>query len=118
MKPDRDILPVRTVYNGVTQNIGNNYLTSDTPMWFAGPDLIASAIRTGKVPHIVRAIRMVPHGKQAGMQSVNLRGMVKIDPYKDDLFRKIIRATQAAQIGRSALLLAQDSCEFDLRILR
>lgn len=90
VKPDADILPVRTVYNEVTQNIGNNYLTSDKPLWFAGPDLIASIIRTGKVPHIVRAIRMVPHGKQAGMRSVNLRGMVKIDPYKDDLFRTII----------------------------
>ena len=33
---------------------------------------------------------MVPHGKQAGMRSVNLRGMVEIDPYQDDLFRKII----------------------------
>jgi hypothetical protein len=90
VKPDNDILPVRTMYNEVTQNIGNNYLTSDTPIWFAGPDVVASVIRTGKVPHIVRAIRMVPHGKQAGMKSVNLRGMVKIDPYKHDLFRKII----------------------------
>ena len=34
---------------------------------------------------------MVPHGKQAGMKSVNLRrSMVEIDPYHDDLFRKII----------------------------
>jgi hypothetical protein len=90
VKPDGDILPVRTVYNEVTQNIGNNYLTSDTPLWIAGPDLIASLIRTGRVPHIVRAIRLVPHGKQAGMWSISLRGMVKINPYKDDLFRKII----------------------------
>jgi hypothetical protein len=90
VKPDDDILPVRTVYNEVTQNIGNNYLTSETPLWFAGPDVIASVIRTGKVPRIIRAIRMVPHGKQAGMQSVNLRGMVEIDPYEDDLFRKVI----------------------------
>ena len=90
VKADNDILPVRAVYNEVTQNIGNNYLTSDRPLWFAGPDLIASVIRTGRVPHIIRAIRMVPHGKQAGMRSVNLRGMVKIDPYKDDLFRTII----------------------------
>jgi hypothetical protein len=53
VKPDNDILPVRTVYNGVTQNIGNNYLTSDKPIWFAGPDLIASVIRTtGRVPHM------------------------------------------------------------------
>ena len=34
---------------------------------------------------------MVPHGKQAGMASVNLRGsMVEIDPHTDDLFRKVI----------------------------
>jgi hypothetical protein len=90
VKPDGDILPVRTLYNGTTQNIGNNFLTSDTPLWFAGPDLIASIIRTGRVPHIVKAIRMVPRGKQAGMETVNLRGMVTVDPHKDDLFRKII----------------------------
>jgi hypothetical protein len=84
-------LPVRTVYDGVTQNIGNNYLTSDTALWFAGCDLIASAIRgKGKVPRIVKAIRMVPHGKQTGMRSVSLRGMVKINPYEDDLFCKVI----------------------------
>ena len=90
VKPDGDILPVRTVYNEVTHNIGNNYLKSDVPIWFAGPDLIASIIRTGKVPQIVSAIRMVPRGKQVGMRSVNLRGMVEIDPYKDDIFRKVI----------------------------
>jgi hypothetical protein len=28
VRPDNDILPVRTVYNGVTQNIGINCLTS------------------------------------------------------------------------------------------
>jgi hypothetical protein len=94
IRPDGDILPVRTMYNEVTQNIGNNYLhpnpSDPKPQWFAGPDLIASVLLTGKVPHIVRAIRLVPHGKQAGMNSVNLRGMVEIDPYKDDLFRKVI----------------------------
>ena len=91
VQPDNDILPVRTVYDGLTQNIGNNYLSSNTPLWFAGCDVIASAIRTKKGPRILRAIRMVPHGKQAGMKTVNLRGsMVEINPYKDDLFRKVI----------------------------
>jgi hypothetical protein len=91
VQPDNDILPVRTVYDGVTQNIGNNYLSSDTPLWYAGCDVIASAIRTKKAPRILRAIRLVPHGKQAGMKSINLRGsMVEIDPYRDDLFRKVI----------------------------
>jgi len=91
VQPDNDILPVRTVYDGVSQNIGNNYLTSETPLWFAGCDLIASKIRTGKTIRILRAIRLVPHGKQAGMKKINLRGsMVEIDPYKDDIFRKVI----------------------------
>jgi hypothetical protein len=91
VQPDNDILPVRTVYDGVTQNIGNNYLTSQTPLWFAGCDVIASAIRTGRPLQIIRAIRIVPHGKQAGMRAVRLRGsMVEINPYKDDLFRKVI----------------------------
>jgi len=91
VEPDTDILPVRTVYDGVTQNIGNNYLSSKTSLWFAGCDVIGSVIRTGKVPRIIRAIRIMPHGKQKGMKTVRLRGsMVEIDPYKDDLFRKVI----------------------------
>jgi hypothetical protein len=104
VQPDDDILPVRTVYDGVTQNIGNNYLTAGTPLWFAGCDLIASAIRTAKRPQIVRALRMVPHGKQAGMKSVNLRGsMVEIDPYKDedDLFRKVIEQRKLCQSDKA-----------------
>src|SRR5438128_3882299 len=89
VQPDTDILPVRTVYDGVSQNIGNNYLISETPLWFSACDLIASKIRTGKALKILKAIRMVPHGKQAGMKKVNLRGsMVEIDPYSDDLFCK------------------------------
>jgi hypothetical protein len=57
VQPDKDILPVRTVYDGVSQNIGNNYLTSETPLWFAGCDLIASQIRTGRAPASSRAQR-------------------------------------------------------------
>ena len=90
LKPDEDILPVRRMYNGVTKNIGNNYLSSEKPIWVAGPDVIHSVIQTEKVPHIERAIRIVPHGKQKGMKAVYLRGAVKIDPYEDDLFRKVI----------------------------
>jgi hypothetical protein len=34
---------------------------------------------------------MVPRGKQIAMKAINLRGsMVEIDPYNDDLFRKVI----------------------------
>ena len=46
VQPDDDIVPVRTVYNGRTQNIGLNYLRSKEPVWFAGPDLVASRLLT------------------------------------------------------------------------
>ncbi len=90
IKPTKHIFPVRTMYNGSTPNIGNNYLTSSKPIWVAGPDLIASAIQTGRAPGVIRAIRIVPHGQQPQMQAVNLRGMVEVDPYEDDLFKRTI----------------------------
>src|SRR6266849_1938824 len=71
----------------MTQNIGNNYLKDTKSIWIAGPDLIASAIRTGRAPQIEKAIRITPHGKQKGMKSVKLRGMVEIDPYRNDLIK-------------------------------
>ncbi len=90
VRPNEDILPVRAVYNNETQNIGINRLSSQKPIWFAGPDVIASVLLTGKVPHIDKAIRMVSHGKQRGLQSTKLRGMITINPKTDDFFRHVI----------------------------
>jgi hypothetical protein len=88
--PDEDILPIRTMYNGTTQNIGINYLTSKEPIWFAGPDIITSILLTGKIPRISKAIQVVPHGKQAGLGSISLRGMVEIDAKNHSFFKHVI----------------------------
>jgi hypothetical protein len=93
--PDDDILPVRTVYNGTTQNIGINYLTSKEPIWFAGPDIIASILLTGKVPRINKAIRVVPHGKQSNLTSTSLRGMVEVNANTQSLFKHVIEQRAA-----------------------
>jgi hypothetical protein len=80
VRPENDILPVRAVYNDVTQNIGINYFTSGKPIWYAGPDLISAIILSnGKVPHIEKAFRVVSHGIQPGLGTTNLRGMAKVD---------------------------------------
>ena len=99
--PEGDILPVRTVYAGVTHNIGNNYLHPNPvhpeAVYVAGPDLVAAVIQQpGKVPHILQAFRIVPSGKQPGMRAIRLRGKVLIDPNDDsvDLFTKIIEERQ------------------------
>ena len=103
VRPDNDILPVRTVYNGTTQNIGINYLTSEAPIWFAGPDIIAAILLTGKVPRIERAIRVVPHGKQAKLASTSLRGMVEVDANKKDSLFKHVVEQRAAHESNGAL---------------
>ena len=89
VQSENGIFPVRSLYNGATPNIGSSVLQTVTPLWFAGPDVIASLLLTGRAPKIVRAIRMMPHGRQEGLRPISLRGAVKIDP-QTDFFRKVV----------------------------
>jgi hypothetical protein len=93
IQPDADILPVRTVYGenriGGETNIGLNALTTEKPIWFAGPDIVASKLQTGRTPKILAAIRLEAVGVQKGLKSVNL-GRGSISPARDDFFRKVI----------------------------
>jgi hypothetical protein len=91
VKPERNILPVRTVYNGRTRNIGVNYLTSQKPIWYAGPDIVASILlQQGSIPRIIKAVRMEPSGHQKNLRSTNLANLVPIDPNKDDFFVQVV----------------------------
>jgi hypothetical protein len=97
VQPDGDVLPVRTIYNDATSNIGVNPLTSNTPIWYAGPDLVNATLQTGRRPTILRAIRIVPVGQQSGLTPVRLRGAVDIDPQTDDFFQKVVEARAHAK---------------------
>jgi hypothetical protein len=91
VQPQKDMLPVRTVY-GQAHNqtsIGVNPLISERPVWYAGPDIVASILLTGRVPKTIRAIRLKPSGKQKNMSKVE-GGTWYLDPEKDDFFQKII----------------------------
>jgi hypothetical protein len=90
IRPQSDFLPVRAFYNEQTVNIGINEFTSTKPIWYAGPDIVASVLLTGKIPRIDKAIRVVPHGKQGGLKPTNLRGIVSVDPAKHDFFRDVV----------------------------
>jgi hypothetical protein len=96
VRPNNDVFPVRAEYSddGTTKNIAINYLTDSEPIWFSGPDVIASKLLCGKVPKIEKAIRMIPHGQQKGLRATNLRGMVEVDPRKDDLFCRMVEQKQ------------------------
>jgi hypothetical protein len=97
VQPQGDILPVRTVYSdiGKTQNIGLNYLSSGKPIWYAGPDLVASKILTGKAPCILEALEMVRGAQQNRLKSTNLGGMVKIEPSEQDFYCEVIQQRAA-----------------------
>jgi hypothetical protein len=49
---------------------------------------------TGKVPKILKAIRVVPIGKQA-LRAVHLLGKVRIDPFVDDFYRHVVEQKEA-----------------------
>jgi hypothetical protein len=103
VRPEEDLLPVRTVYNGETRNIGLNYLTSRQSMWIAGPDLIVAIVLGEKVPHVEEALRLVPHGNQKGLKPISLRGMVDIDPRRDDFFRHVVEQRHGQKETNEAL---------------
>jgi hypothetical protein len=101
VRPDKDILPIRTRYNNVTQNIGINELSSDQPIWFAGPDVVKSAILTGKIPYIEKAIRVKPIGKQPGLKKTKLRGTLAIDPRRNDFFRYVVEERERQKSSKA-----------------
>jgi len=90
IEPANDIFPVRAKYNGKSTNIGVNYLTSENSVWYAGPDIVAAKLLTGKPPSIRKAFKIVAKGKQTGLKPIRLRGQVEIDPTRDDFFKKIV----------------------------
>jgi len=115
--PAGDILPVRTTYNGNVNNIGVNPLTSEEPIWYAGPDLVAATLLTGRPPVILRAFKVVPEGQQAGLRPVNLRGMIAIDPRKDDFFKAVIEARARVKSDHNLSHTERDALSYFLKIL-
>lgn len=90
--PFGDVLPTRTKYGDEiysAYSIGVNPLVAEKPMWWTVADCIASKLRTGRTPRILRALKYKPDGKQK-LNEVTLRGQVTIDPNRQDFFRDAI----------------------------
>ena len=116
VQPCDDILPVRTTYNHHSTNIGVNPLRSEQPIWYAGPDIIAAMLRTGKPPKIIRAIRIVPDGQQKGMRPVRLRGRIEIDPRIQDFFKSVIEARAGTKHDEKLTAKERDALCYFLKI--
>lgn len=112
IRPDADLLPARSRWDadpddpdaGGAWTIGLNYVTSLREVWVALPDLIVAKLH-GKAPQILEAVGVRPLGVLPGLEPVELREEVLVDPRTDDLFRTAIeqRARLKAEGGSEDL---------------
>jgi len=94
-----------------------NPLTSNKPIWFAGPDLVASILLTGEVPKMLKAICVVPKGTQAGLNSTSLRGAVNVNPVGDDFYRAAIQARAQIKSDKTMAENERKALGYFLKIL-
>ncbi|MFL5481258.1 MAG: hypothetical protein ACJ8AK_03645 [Gemmatimonadaceae bacterium] len=101
IEPDGDIVPVRAQYDPSSDalNIGVNQFSTSQPFWYAGPDLVASLLLTGKAPKIKRAIRLVANGRQDGLKEVLFSGSLPIDAATGDFIKNVIEERKRTQRG-------------------
>jgi hypothetical protein len=98
LRPDDDLLPVRAEYGPEGRNIADAYV-SGPPIWYALPDVLASVLRTGKVPEILEAIELVPSEERMETKSWRLFGDERytIDLTKQDFFTEVINLRSAVK---------------------
>lgn len=93
IRPDADILPIRSQYGGESQyTIGLNYLISEEPLWYTLADCVASKLLTGKAPEVLETLRFEPVGIQQDLEPIDIAGNreYRIDPKEDDFYKRLI----------------------------
>jgi len=100
VKGDADVLPVRTHFDEENVwNIGLCQVTSDQPLWYALPDVVASKFLTGKSPKILKAIRFKPIGVQNGIAGIDVVGNIHI-PNDSEIIQKLIECRRIKKTER------------------
>lgn len=100
IEPDGDVVPVRARYDGgQAWQIGLNNLAGGEPRWYTLADCLTSKLLTGTPPRVLKALRLVPNGTQAGLNPVRLRGEITVDPAEDDFFRHVIELRKSLPAG-------------------
>jgi len=99
------VFPVRAPFEeGDAPRIGMVYASSEQTAWYAGPDIVASYVMTGKRPKIRRAMRIEPERDSNGnvipldtLRKVDFMDTVPVDPLTDDIFARMIEERQRAK---------------------
>jgi hypothetical protein len=92
--PDGDILPIRSRFSAASNDwqVGMNYVYAkrEDAMWFSIPDVVASVLLTGRIPEILDAFMIEAHGTLPNLNPIKLRGVIEVNPERDDFFRIIV----------------------------
>ena len=111
VKPEADAFPVRAKYDGKSQTIGLNCLTSEYPLWFTLADVIAAKLLGGKSPEILEAITFSPKEPQDGLRAISIAGNSKyrVKPAANDFFRELIdlRTSIKSELKKSSAINAE-----------
>ena len=116
---------MRTKWNpGDARQIGINPLTTEDAIWYAGPDLAASVLLSGKVPQIEEAFAIVPkRGKKGrvlrsrGLRPVKLLDAIPIDPRRENFFTRVIEARQLAKKDKGLSDAERDRRDLGLKVI-
>jgi hypothetical protein len=92
--PNGDVLLIRSKFSAASNDwqVGLNhvYAKKEDALWYSIPDVVASILATGHVPEILDAFLIEPSGVLFELVPTKLRGMVEVDPERDDFFRVIV----------------------------
>jgi hypothetical protein len=89
--PTGDALPIRSRFSPASNDwqvgINHVYGHKEDALWYSIPDVVASILATRRVPEIADAFLIEPSGILFEAIPTKLRGMVDLDPERDDFFR-------------------------------
>ena len=124
--PNGDALPIRSKFSAASNDwqVGLNhvYANKEDALWYSIPDVVASILATGRLPEIVDAFLIDPSGTVFEAVPTKLRGMVEVDPERDDFFRVIVderlslsprghlSAIEAKRLDKALKILASATC--------
>jgi hypothetical protein len=125
ISPDDDVLPVRANYGGEQQTtLGQNYVTTGSlSLWYTLADAIASKLRTGRAPKVLRAITFEPDGVQDDLRPVNICGNpdYRIKPCSHDFYCRVIDLRSAVKLRKASApaheQAALNSAQLSLKII-
>jgi len=72
VEPSEDVVPFRAKFgkrDNSDPTLAFNFLSSKQPLWVTAGDVIAAKLMSGKPPKILKAIQLVPHGIQPGLET-------------------------------------------------